>query len=132
MVAKQHSTNSHTSYNTANTHTHTHTHTGDTESPFPADSTWPNLKSPHRKKDKDVFRFLSKQSDTNYTVRRHQLQMSRILEKNQHVKKVKRGGKEGEEEGEEEEEEEKEEGRERERREKRIGEGSEVDDINRM
>ena len=77
------------------TNTCTHTHIGDTESP---ESTWPNLKSPHRKKDKDVFRFLSKQSDTNYTVRRHQLQMSRILEKNQHVKKVRRGGEKEEEE----------------------------------
>lgn len=56
--------------------------------PITADSTWPRLKSPHRKKDrkdKDVFKFL-KGGDPNYTVRRQQFQMSIILEKNRFVK----------------------------------------------
>ena len=44
--------------------------------------------SPRRaRKEKDVFKFL-KESDANYTVRRQQLQMNLILEKNKDVKQV--------------------------------------------
>ena len=54
----------------------------------PLDATWPRMaSSPRRKKEKDVFKFL-KETDPNYTIRRQQLQMNLILEKNQHVKKV--------------------------------------------
>ena len=67
------------------------TATGDIDSSQPVGSTWPHLTSPNRKKDKDVFRFLSKQKDPNYTVRRQEFQMNRILEKNKHVKQVERG-----------------------------------------
>ena len=49
--------------------------------------TWSSLPSPRRRKEKDVFKFL-KESDPNYTIRRQQLQMNIILEKNRHVKKV--------------------------------------------
>ncbi len=48
---------------------------------------WTMATSPRKKKEKDVFKFL-KESDTNYTIRRQQLQMNLVLEKNQHVKKV--------------------------------------------
>ena len=51
------------------------------------DSDWTKNTSPRRKKEKDVFKFL-KESDPNYTIRRQQLQMNLILEKNQTVKKV--------------------------------------------
>ena len=74
-------------------HTCTHAHfndAGDVDSSQPVDSTWPPLTSPNRKKDKDVFRFLSQQKDPNYTVRKQQFQMNRILEKNKLVKQVKR------------------------------------------
>ena len=53
----------------------------------PPDSDWTKNTSPRRKKEKDVFKFL-KESDPNYTIRRQQLQMNLILEKNQTVKKV--------------------------------------------
>ena len=54
----------------------------------PSDATWPRRVSPRSKKnEKEVFKFL-KESDPNYTIRRQQLQMNLILEKNQHVKKV--------------------------------------------
>ena len=54
----------------------------------PLDTTWPRMgSSPRRRKEKDVFKFL-KENDPNYTIRRQQLQMNLILEKNQHVKKV--------------------------------------------
>lgn len=58
--------------------------------------TWSSLPSPRRKKEKDVFKFL-KESDPNYTIRRQQLQMNIILEKNKHVKKVcvRKEGREG-------------------------------------
>ena len=71
----------------------THAHfndAGGVDSSQPVDSTWPPLTSPNRKKDKDVFRFLSQQKDPNYTVRRQQFQMNRILEKYKHVKQVER------------------------------------------
>ena len=48
---------------------------------------WQRLTSPRRKKEKDVFKFL-KESDPNYTIRRQQMQLNIMLEKNQHVKKV--------------------------------------------
>lgn len=48
---------------------------------------WKKLASPRRKKEKDVFKFL-KENDTNYTVRRQQMQINIMLEKNQQVKKV--------------------------------------------
>ena len=80
-----------TSYHLVHTHTHTHTHTHlDAAPSTSSDSTWPRLKSPHRKKekkDKDVFRFL-KGGDANYTVRRQQFQLSIVLEKNRFVKNV--------------------------------------------
>ena len=54
----------------------------------PLDATWPRMgSSPRKKKERDVFKFL-KENDPNYTIRRQQLQMNLILEKNQHVKKV--------------------------------------------
>ena len=53
----------------------------------PSDASWPRRVSPRRKNEKEVFKFL-KESDPNYTIRRQQLQMNLILEKNQHVKKV--------------------------------------------
>lgn len=55
-----------------------------------AESEWTKGTSPRRKKEKDVFKFL-KESDPNYTIRRQQLQMNLVLEKNQHVKKVSKG-----------------------------------------
>ncbi|XP_064394638.1 leucine-rich repeat and calponin homology domain-containing protein 2-like isoform X2 [Halichondria panicea] len=51
---------------------------------------WTMATSPRKKKEKDVFKFL-KESDTNYTIRRQQLQMNLVLEKNQHVKKAVEG-----------------------------------------
>ncbi len=51
------------------------------------DADWTMSTSPRKKKEKDVFKFL-KESDTNYTIRRQQLQMNLVLEKNQNVKKV--------------------------------------------
>ena len=48
---------------------------------------WPRLNSPRKKSEKNVFKFL-KENDPNYTVRRQQMQMSIMLEKNQHVKQV--------------------------------------------
>ena len=53
----------------------------------PSEASWPRRISPRRKNEKEVFKFL-KESDPNYTIRRQQLQMNLILEKNQHVKKV--------------------------------------------
>ena len=60
----------------------------DNSTPSP-DATWPRMKSSPRRarKEKDVFKFL-KESDANYTVRRQQLQMNLILEKNKDVKQV--------------------------------------------
>lgn len=52
-----------------------------------AESEWTKGTSPRRKKEKDVFKFL-KENDPNYTIRRQQLQMNLVLEKNQHVKNV--------------------------------------------
>ncbi len=52
----------------------------------PKDGTWPRLASP-RRKERDVFKML-KESDPNYTIRRQQMQMNVLLEKNQHVKQV--------------------------------------------
>lgn len=48
---------------------------------------WTKGTSPRKKKEKDVFKFLKK-SEPNYTIRRQQLQMNLVLEKNQHVKTV--------------------------------------------
>ena len=53
----------------------------------PKDGTWPRLTSPRKKSEKNVFKFL-KESDPNYTIRRQQMQMNLLLEKNQHVKQV--------------------------------------------
>ena len=55
--------------------------------PLPEDGKWQRMASPRRKKEKDVFKFL-KENDANYTVRRQQMQLNIMLEKNQHVKKV--------------------------------------------
>lgn len=52
-----------------------------------SESDWTRSTSPRRKKEKDVFKFL-KENESNYTIRRHQLQMNLILEKNENVKKV--------------------------------------------
>ena len=61
---------------------------GDVHNPVsPADGTWPRLNSPRRKKKADVFRFLT-QHDPNYTIRRQELQMNIIIEKNHAVKTV--------------------------------------------
>ena len=51
------------------------------------DSTWPRSVPPRKKKEKDVFRFL-KEHDTNYTVRRQEFQMSRVIEKCKAVREV--------------------------------------------
>ena len=56
-------------------------------SPTPEDSKWQRLASPRRKKEKDVFKFL-KENDSNYTVRRQQMQMNLMLEKHKNVKQV--------------------------------------------
>lgn len=53
---------------------------------IPEDGKWQRA-SPRRRKEKDVFKFL-KENDSNYTIRRQQMQISILLEKNQHVKKV--------------------------------------------
>lgn len=53
----------------------------------PDDKKWQRLTSPRRKKEKDVFKFL-KENDSNYTIRRQQMQINIMLEKNQHVKTV--------------------------------------------
>ena len=51
------------------------------------ESTWPRSVPPRKKKEKDVFKFL-KEHDVNYTVRRQEFQMSRIIEKCRTVKEV--------------------------------------------
>jgi len=48
---------------------------------------WPRLNSPRKKSEKNVFKFL-KENDPNYTVRRQQMQMNILLEKNEQVKQV--------------------------------------------
>jgi hypothetical protein len=53
---------------------------GDASDVSQKDSTWPRSVPPRKKKEKDVFRFL-KEHDTNYTVRRQEFQMSRVIEK---------------------------------------------------
>ena len=58
--------------------------TGDAED---RESTWPRSIPPRKKKEKDVFRFL-KEHDVNYTVRRQEFQMSRVIEKCRTVKEV--------------------------------------------
>ena len=51
------------------------------------ESTWPRSIPPRKKKEKDVFRFL-KEQDVNYTVRRQEFHMSRVIEKCRAVKEV--------------------------------------------
>ena len=60
---------------------------GDADDRGKKDATWPRGVPPRKKKEKDVFRFL-KDHDANYTVRRQEFQMSRIIEKCRTVKEV--------------------------------------------
>ena len=53
----------------------------------PADGVWPKKSPPRRKNEKSVFKFL-KETDTNYTIRRQEMQISALLKKNQRVKAV--------------------------------------------
>lgn len=61
---------------------------GDTSDVSQKESTWPRSIPPRKKKEKDVFRFLKEESAVNYTVRRQEFQMSRVIEKCRSVKEV--------------------------------------------
>ena len=52
------------------------------------DATWPRALPPRRKKEKDVFKFLKEDNSSNYTVRRQEFQISRVLEKSRVVREV--------------------------------------------
>ena len=54
------------------------------------DTTWPRAVPPRKKKEKDVFKFL-KEQNVNYTVRRQEFQLNRIMEKTKKVKEVREG-----------------------------------------
>ena len=52
------------------------------------DATWPRSIPPRKKKEKDVFKFLKEEHSVNYTVRRQEFHMSRVMEKCRNVREV--------------------------------------------
>ncbi|CAI8049930.1 Leucine-rich repeat and calponin homology domain-containing protein 1 (Fragment) [Geodia barretti] len=50
------------------------------------DTTWQRALPPRRKKEKDVFKFLKEENSSNYTVRRQEFQISRVMEKSRIVR----------------------------------------------
>jgi hypothetical protein len=50
------------------------------------EATWPRALPPRKKKEKDVFKFLKEENSSNYTVRRQEFQISRVMEKSRIVR----------------------------------------------